>query len=127
MVEWGFEATDHEIINGGIIMYILIFFITVVLIPATMIASGLRWQNKQPSGINILCRVNNQEMWDYAHKYVGKIWLIEGVPIVVVSLYIFCYSEFPIKVAIYLQIAGLVLPIIPTVVALRKNFGKKGD
>ncbi len=117
-------------------MYIFMFFLTAVLIPSIIIGLGSMWQKNPPKKINWIYgyrsswSMKNQATWDFAHRYVGNIWGKIGVPIAIVSIgswIVFGYSEFVMTVIMYLQLAGMMLPIIPTEVALRKNFNKDGE
>lgn len=117
-----------------------ILFITVMLIPLTMIGFGLYFFKKSPQKINPIFgyRTNrsmkNQDTWRFAHQHCGRIWIMWGTVLLILSiiatLYIsiadhplFSISDDNIFV---IQTLILILSIIPTEVALRKNFDKNG-
>ena len=78
--------------------------------------------------------MKNADTWAYAHRYCGKIWYICGwvllIPSVVLMLLVLGRDEDTVgNTGLILclgQIVPLLLSIIPTERALRKNFDKKG-
>ena len=79
----------------------------------------------------------NKETWAFAHLYCGKLWWRIGLVmlpftiVVMVILFFFRSDEHIIgtlgTAAIGVQLLFLLYPIIPTEVALRKNFDKHGN
>lgn len=117
-----------------------ILFITVMLIPLTMIGFGLYFLKKGPQTINPIFgyRTNrsmkNQDTWRFAHKHCGRTWFMWGTILLTVSIITILYisiAEHPLfsisdDNILIIQTLVLILSIIPTEVALRKNFDKNG-
>ena len=111
-----------------------------LLIPLTMIIWGNYFMKKAPAQINSVfgyrtpMSMKNQDTWEFAHKYCGKIWYICGWILLVVTI----PAMLPVMkadedtvgsvgtVLCLLQIIPLILSIVPTELALRKNFDKNG-
>lgn len=78
--------------------------------------------------------MKNQDTWQFAHRYCGKLWLRLGwilVPLSIVSmLFVFGKNIETIANAglavSCLQLLPLVGSIIPTEIALKKAFDKNG-
>jgi len=117
-----------------------IYFFTSLLIPVYLIVSGLTWQKNPPKKKNTLFElglgykstmsIKNHETWEFSHKYIGKIYVIIGIPLLIITVilwYFFGYVEFFTKFLLYLEMAGVFLPAIPTENALRKNFSADGE
>ena len=55
-----------------------------LLIPATMLFFGYRWQKKPPHKINSAYgyrtrrSMSSKNAWDFAHKYCGRTWVKFG-------------------------------------------------
>ena len=79
--------------------------------------------------------MKNQDTWVFAHHYCGKIWYICGLILLVVSLIVLLLVMGKSNDAIgnvggilcVFQMIPLVGSIIPTEIALRKNFDKYGN
>jgi len=79
----------------------------------------------------------NKETWAFAHLYCGRLWWRVGLVmlpltiVVMVILLFFRRNENIVEIlgaaAIGVQTLFLILPIIPTEIALRKNFDKQGN
>jgi len=117
----------------------IFLFICCMLVPATMIGFGMLWKAHPPKNVNALygyrtsMSMKNKDTWDFAHRYIGRIWYLSGIITAVLSviiLFIFKNSiEFE-AITIYLvfiQIALLCVGIIPTEISLNKNFDKNGQ
>ena len=119
-------------------IFMLIF---VLLIPSLMIIFGTVFKNSAPKDINYIygyrtpMSTSSKEAWEFAHKYMGRLWLIFGIiiPIPSVTAMLFVigldkdtvgYTGMAITFA---QIVLMIIPIIPTEIALRKNFDKNGN
>ncbi|MFZ5353137.1 MAG: SdpI family protein [Bacillota bacterium] len=120
---------------------VIFFFITLMLIPATLVGFGLLWRKHPPKTINFAYgyrtswSMKSQETWNFAHKYAGKIWLYTGIPLGILSAVVLIIyrnldleklGQFVIILNI-IQLVGLFSPIIPTEIALRKRFDKNGN
>ena len=66
--------------------------VMVVLIPLVMIIFGAIFLNRSPKKINFFfgyrtaLSMKNKDTWDYAHKLIGKIWLILGAITLIISI-----------------------------------------
>ena len=111
-----------------------------LLIPAVMIGFGKLFSNKAPHNINYTfgyrssMSMKNQDTWQFAHHYCGKLWLRLGwilVPLSVIPL-LFVFGKDIDSIAYvgsavsFLQIVPSVGSIIPTEIALRKVFDQHG-
>ena len=110
-----------------------------MLIPGTMIGFGLLWKSKPPKNINDLygyrtsMSMKNKDTWNFAHRYIGRIWYLSGIITTVLSVIILFIYKNSIKfesITIYLvfiQMAILCVGGIPTESLLHKNFDKDGQ
>ena len=77
----------------------------------------------------------NQETWDFAHQYCGKLWWRLGWILFIISIFVMLpvigKDEGTVgtwgSVFEMIQAAVLLLSIFPTEKALRKNFDKEGN
>ncbi len=119
---------------------IVFFLIMALLIPGTMAGIGLLWRNRPPKTINwaygyrTSWSMKNKETWDYAHKFIARLWVYMGVALTVISfiiLLIFWNSSIDMQGIIVImltvvQVVCMFLSIIPVEIALRRNFDKYG-
>ena len=77
----------------------------------------------------------NQETWNFAHKYCGKLWFVCGLVFVqITAVAMLCVigmnkdiiGTIGTIIAI-VELVPLIGVIIPTEVALHKNFDKDGN
>jgi len=65
---------------------------TNLLIPLIMVLFGLYFVKKAPKNINYIfgyrtdMSMKNKDTWSFAHKYCGKLWLIIGILLLVLTL-----------------------------------------
>lgn len=111
-----------------------------LLIPLTMIIWGNYFMKKAPAQINSVfgyrtpMSMKNQDTWEFAHKYCGKIWYICGwilLPMTTIGmLLVIGKGEDCVGTAGGMLCAVQLIPlagaILPTELALRKNFDKSG-
>lgn len=112
-----------------------------LLIPAVMIGIGCQYAAKPPQKINGLSgyrtkrSMKNQDTWDFAQAYMGKVWRKAGwvlLPLTVLgqALTLFCptiesmcmWSLAPTTVGV----AALIATIFPVERALKKTFDRDG-
>ena len=112
-----------------------------LLIPVIMIAMGRYFMKTSPKEINYIfgyrtnMSMKNKETWDFAHKYIGKLWFHLGLlllPITVIPLlFVIGGTEDTVgMVGSIICIVSLVMlggPIIPTERALKKTFDEEGN
>ena len=111
-----------------------------LLFPATMIILGGYFMKKAPKQINYIfgyrtnMSMKNKDTWEFAHKYMGKLWFHLGwllIPISVISmLFVVGKGEDIVStvgsIVMIFDLIILIAPIFPTESALRKNFDKDG-
>ena len=111
-----------------------------LLIPCIMIGFGKLFLNAAPQNINHVfgyrtaMSTKNQDTWQFAHKYCGKLWVRLGLillPLSVIPLLFVTGKETETiasvgTVVCLAQIVPLLGSIIPTEIALKKTFDKSG-
>jgi len=111
-----------------------------LIFPLTMIGFGSYMAKGGPKDINWFfgyrtsMSMKNQDTWEFAHKYCGKLWRVAGqitLPLTVVAMFLMLGREEDFvgifgTVLMGIQLVILILAIIPTEIALRKNFDKSG-
>lgn len=112
-----------------------------LLAPLIMIYFGLRFEKNAPKEINTTfgyrttMSMKNQEMWKFAHKYIGKLWKVWGwlLLLISVTVMLFVLGKDIVVVSIIggvicvIQIVVMICTIIPTEMALKKNFDQNGN
>ncbi len=115
--------------------------VAALIIPLTMVIIGKRFMKKPPSNINCLfgyrtsMSMKNQDTWAFAHKYSGRIWFKWGIIVLVLTVTVMLALIGKNKdtigyvgsVICLLQLVPLIGSIVPTEIALRKNFSKSGE
>ena len=116
-------------------------FVMDLLVPITMICFGLRFEKGFPKEINTVSgyrtamSMKNQETWEFAHKYAGKLWKVCGWLILLIScvVMLFAFGKDIALVGIVggvvcaVQIAVMLCTVIPTEIALKRNFDENGN
>jgi uncharacterized membrane protein len=119
----------------------IFFLIVLLLIPLTLIGFGVLWKKNPPKTINwaygyrSTWSMKSKETWDFAHRYVGRLWVYTGIPLALISvlaLIAFRNSDLDelgriVLIVNAIQLLGLFLPIIPTEIALKNRFDKGGN
>lgn len=119
---------------------IILLFVCNLLIPLLMAVVGSIWEKHPVREINgaigyrTARSMKNQETWDFAQHYMGKVWKKVGIglliPSVVINIAGCFWGEkiFSIITAILEMIQVIVLlgAIIPVEHALKKNFDENG-
>lgn len=120
--------------------YFLIFCCA-FLLPLIMILVGAVFVKRPPIRINSVygyrtqMSMLNRDTWNFAHHHCGKVWLAAGVVMLVLSaaaVYVVVSLlkkdfETPGFIIMGVQLAVMIASIIPTELALRKNFNKDGS
>ena len=111
-----------------------------LLIPCIMIGFGILFKHHPPKKINYIVgyrtarSMKSKETWDFAHRHSGRTWVICGLILLPVSAAIMLLSLgkdddtvglFGAAVSIG-QVLVMFLSIIPTEIALKKNFDGDG-
>lgn len=111
-----------------------------LLTPLIMIVFGKIFMNNAPKDINwgfgyrSSMSMKNKETWKFAHHFCGKLWFYMGCIMAVLSvlsmLFVIGQEKDVIGdvagVICGVQVFILLFSIIPTEVALRRNFDKNG-
>lgn len=111
-----------------------------LLVPCSMIGFGKLFLNKAPRNINThfgyrtTMSMKNQDTWQFAHKYCGRLWFIGGLILLPVSIIpLLCVPGREIEriaavgtVVCFAQIVPFAGSIIPTEIALKRAFDKSG-
>ena len=114
---------------------------TGLLFPAIMILFGTVFMKTAPKKINYIfgyrtdMSMKNRETWEFAHKYMGKLWFRLGfllIPITVIPmLFVLGNSENVVAtvglIVGFVNTVTLIVPIFFTEKALNKAFDKDGN
>lgn len=114
-----------------------------LLIPITMISFGHSFEKKPPKierskfafGYRTIMSMRNAETWEYAHRIFGKLWFRFGIAVGVISIIALLFVigkdkdtvGFAGMIICYVQMAVMLIPVIPTEISLRKRFDKNGN
>lgn len=118
----------------------IFILIMMLLIPVTMIGFGAYFLKKAPKTINAVfgyrtsMSMKNNDTWEFAHKYFGKIWYISGWILLVVTIVVMIFTigkndNFIGNTSVILchvQMVALLVGFIPTERALKRTFDKDG-
>lgn len=113
-------------------------FIVAILCPFVMIGAGLFFRKTAPKKINLFFgyrterSMKNKDTWEFAHKYIGNLWLVLGLSLIIPStvpmLFVIGKSEKLISVlslsVCFLGMVALIVSIFLTENALKKAFDK---
>ena len=111
-----------------------------LLIPLCLSLFGLKWKNNPPkvmgSAIGYRSRrsLYSPQSWEYAHRFMGGIWSVEGplVSIISIAVYLYFHSSMPNSIehvmtfAMFAQIALFALPVFFAEQALERRFPGSG-
>ncbi len=112
-----------------------------IWLPVIMILFGRYFRKKAPKEINVIfgyrttMSMKNQETWQFAHHYIGRLWYISGWVLLVFSVVFMLPLIGKDKDTIgwlgslicMIQLVALIGEIIPTEIALHKKFDKNGN
>lgn len=111
-----------------------------LLLPATMLFFGRRFQRKPPERVNSVYgyrtarSMKSQQTWDFAHRYCGRLWFRLGLVLLPVSICATLLSlgkeidTIGIWCAVVegVQLVVLIGSIFPVEQALKHNFDDLG-
>ena len=130
------EVVVKEVYNGFLDFYVDYGFASSI----TMIGFGRNFMKKAPKEINSVfgyrtsMSMKNKDTWEFAHKYCGKVWYVCGMvmlPITVIFMLLVigknedCVGSIG-GIICGVQLIPLIGSILPTEIALKKNFDKNG-
>ena len=115
-----------------------------LLTPLTMIIFGYIYSKKPPqkpkskfaySGYRTPMSMKNEETWEYANRFFGKLWFRFGIAVGLISIIVLFFFigkdkdtvGFAGMIICYVQLLAMLLPVIPTELALRRRFDKYGN
>ena len=112
-----------------------------LLFPAIMILFGADSTKVAPKRINYIfgyrteLSMKNRDTWEFAHKYIGKLWFRLGlllIPITVIPMmFVIGNSENVVAtvglIVSFVNTVTLIIPIFFTEKALNKAFDKDGN
>ena len=114
-----------------------------LLIPFVMIIYGRVFEKKPPKiarskfafGYRTVMSMRNEETWEYAHRFFGKLWFRFGIAVGLISIIVLFFFigkdkdtvGFDGMIICYVQLVAMLLPVIPTEISLRKRFDKNGN
>lgn len=115
--------------------------IMTLLVPLIMIVFGTRFEKNAPKEINSVfgyrttMSMKNKETWQFAHKYIGKLWKKCGWLFLLISAAVIIVSFGKDIAAVSIigvitcavQIIVMLCTVIPTEIALKKNFDECGN
>ena len=121
--------------------YWALMAVEALLIPAIMIILGRKFMNNPPEKMNYAFgyrserSMRNKNTWDFAHRYIGRLWFCAGVATAVatvaVVLVILGQSAESISVVmgcvVIIHLIPLLIPVFLTERALKKNFDENGN
>ncbi|WP_330680352.1 SdpI family protein [Holtiella tumoricola] len=111
-----------------------------LLIPLMMLGFGIMFEKNPPKNINGVygyrtsMSMKNQDIWNFAHQYCGKVWRTWGLMILIVSIFFTIISYFLGEAVqgiicsglVVVQTIILIVSIIPVEKALKRTFDKNG-
>ena len=114
-----------------------------LLTPLVMIIYGRIFEKKPPKiarskfafGYRTVMSMRNEETWEYAHRFFGKLWFRLGIAVGLISIIVLFFFigkdkdtvGFAGLIICFVQMAVMLLPVIPTELALRRRFDKNGN
>ncbi|MEE1504952.1 MAG: SdpI family protein [Acutalibacteraceae bacterium] len=115
--------------------------LTVILIPALMIICGKYYIKKAPKNINHFVgyrttrSMKNNETWQFAHNYMGKLWFKYGVVLLIVTVILMFLPIGQDEDAVgglaaiitTVQVFVMIVPCVLTEKALKENFDEDGN
>jgi hypothetical protein len=119
----------------------IFMLITELLMPAIMIVFGRVFMKNPPKSINMVygyrtkLSMRNQDTWDFAHRYFGKIWYISGLVLLPISVIpmvlVMGKGDGPVGLVggalTFVQLIVLIGAMIPPEIALSKQFDSDGN
>lgn len=119
----------------------IVWLIVDLIVPITMILFGKLFVDNPPKNVNAFygyrthLSMKNQDTWDFAHRYNGKVWFITGLVMLFTTILAMVFLLWSNDTVIC--IAGLLICVVQLAIllgtipviekALRKNFDENGN
>lgn len=121
--------------------YWIFMLVMVLLMPLVMLLTGRAFSKKAPKTINSLygyrtaMSMKNQDTWQFAHRYFGRLWYRCGLVLTPVTVAVMCLAlgkgedtvSWLGSALCIVQLVVLLASIAPTERALRRTFDKDGN
>ena len=121
--------------------YWIFMLVMVLLMPLVMLLTGRAFSKKAPKTINSLygyrtaMSMKNQDTWQFAHRYFGRLWYRCGLVLTPVTVAVMCLAlgkgedtvSWLGSALCVVQLVVLLASIAPTERALRRTFDKDGN
>lgn len=121
--------------------YWIFMLVMVLLMPLVMLLTGRAFSKKAPKKINPVygyrtaMSMKNQDTWQFAHRYFGRLWYRCGLVLTPVTVAVMCLAlgkgegtvSWLGSALCIVQLVVLLAPIAPTERALRRTFDKDGN
>jgi len=112
-----------------------------LLLPLLMVLLGRRFRTRPPAEINGVYgyrtarSMKSRETWDFAHRYIGGLWVRLGLVLLPLSVLplLFVWGKDPdvvgtVSAAVCLiQLIPLLASLVPTERALARTFDENGE
>lgn len=119
---------------------LFLFLIIVLITPAFLVWFGLKWKRRAPERMSLIYgyrtkwSMKSRKTWDFAHHYIGRFWSVAGIVLGVVSEAVMLINSEAATgqqgimslILIAVQLLLVAVSIVPTELALRKNFDPNG-
>ncbi len=120
--------------------YALTQVFLMVLVPLVQLVAGLLMWLRPPARINPIygyrtkLSMKNEDTWAFAHRHCGRLWTFVGLGLLLLSAAVAVWAlarggtELTLTEMLLLcgQVVALLLSIVPTEVAMRRTFDRKG-
>lgn len=121
--------------------YWIFMLVMVLLMPLVMLLTGRAFSKSAPKTINSVygyrtpMSMKNQDTWQFAHRYFGRLWYRCGLVLTPVTLAVMCLGlgkgertvSWLGSALCIVQLAVILGSIAPTERALRRTFHKDGS
>lgn len=121
-------------------VFYITMFICLLLVPLVLLIGGICMYKNPPKEINSCIgyrttrSMKNMDTWIYAHHLCGKLWIIMGVPlllITIISMLAFMHASentlgLIVTILFLLQLATLFISIGAVESSLKKTFDENG-
>lgn len=100
-------------------------FLIAIICPIIITGMGLCFRRKAPTKINRLFgyrtkkSMRNEDTWKFAHKYIGNLWLVEGLILIILSVVsMLCVIEKNDVIVIVVSLTLCIVEIIAIIVSI---------